>query len=497
MLSDLGPVIQSQTWDECRDRLIGSLPQILIVDADPWDENRDWLARVASLQSIEHQLVIIMLSPNRDAENAIAAIGHGCYDYLVKPLNLPHLRRVINEAIRIVRQSPVIPRTPLDSDSGDHIQSERPVSIRPRLIGHSQAMLRVYKQIGQAAPSDVEVLVTGESGTGKELVCRALHDNSPRREQPFIAINCAAIPDTLLESELFGHERGAFTGADRKRIGKFEQAAGGTILLDEIGDMSPSLQAKMLRLVQDRTFYRVGGNELLHADVRIMAATHQPLEQHIADGTFRADLFFRLRVVHIDLKPLRQREADIIHLAHHFAAMFNRELKRNITAFHPETNKILLKHTWPGNVRELQNVVKQAMVVSQGSTLLPEFLPQLVSLGFTTTDQTATPVAATQRTRTSFQSTAQFALHDSVPETRDDPDLTQIARRILDANDHNAYKTAKSSLDRALIAEALRTHYGNISAAARHLGITRLTLRRKINEFDDSAQHHNIPAEPE
>jgi len=501
MVSDLGPVIESQTWDECRDKLIGSWPQILIVDADPWDENRDWLARVASLQSIEHQLVIIMLSPNRDAENAIAAIGHGCYDYLIKPVNLPHLRRVISEATRIVRQSPAVALTPLDSDydsdSDDHTRSERRVSIRPRLIGHSQAMLRVYKQIGQAAPSDVEVLVTGESGTGKELVCRALHDNSPRREQPFIAINCAAIPDTLLESELFGHERGAFTGADRKRIGKFEQAASGTILLDEIGDMSPSLQAKMLRLVQDRTFYRVGGNELLHADVRIMAATHQPLEQHIANGTFRADLFFRLRVVHINLKPLREREADIIHLAHHFAAMFNRELNRNITAFHPETNKILLQHTWPGNVRELQNVIKQAMVVSQGSTLLPEFLPELVSLDFTETERTTTPSTATERTRTSFQSTSQYASHDSVPETRDDPDLTQTARRILDDNDRNAYKTAKSTLDRALVTEALRIHYGNISAAARHLGITRLTLRRKMNEIDDSAQRRNIPAEPE
>jgi len=335
-------------------------------------------------------------------------------------------------------------------------------------------MMRVYKQIGQAASSAVQVLITGESGTGKELVARALHDNSPRKNQPFIAINCAAIPDNLLESELFGHEKGAFTGADRKRIGQFEQAAGGTILLDEIGDMSPMLQAKILRLVQDRSFYRVGGNELLHADVRILAATHQPLEERIATGHFRADLFYRLRVVLIHLEPLRNRDVDIILLAHHFAALYSRELNRHITAFHPETNKKLLNHTWPGNVRELQNVIKQAIVVAHGSTLLPEFLPPLVSLPH---QQTSSPQPTQFTTSQSSQSSS--AKVNTLSTNHDT--LEPFCERLLITHDENAYSEARQSLDNTLVQLALALHHGNRSAAARHLGITRITLQKKID----------------
>ncbi len=479
-IAELGPIVETQSWSDCQNQLNLEIdnPHILILDADPWDTANDWLTRVAALQSIEHRLITIMLSPNRDAENAIAAIGHGCFEYLIKPFNNQHLRTVIHDAIRIIQQSPIIPQA--DSKSSTPSRASTPeedhaksLASKQRLIGHSPPMLRVYKQIGQAAASNVEVLITGESGTGKELVARALHDNSPRRDNPFVAINCAAIPDTLLESELFGHERGAFTGADRNRIGKFEQALGGTVLLDEIGDMSPILQAKILRLVQDQSFYRVGGNELLHADVRLLAATHQPLEERIAEGQFRADLFYRLRVVHIHLTPLRQRDEDIILLAHHFAALFSRDLNRNITAFHPETNKRLLQHQWPGNVRELQNVIKQAIVVSHGTVLRPEFLPELIALPHTPNHQ----IPTTPTTHHSVQE-----INPEIPEANHlaNQTLEDLTTTILAQNPTDAYETARALLDQAIIKEALELHQGNISAAARHLGITRITLRRKL-----------------
>ncbi len=491
----LGQIENVDTWDACCTLLAHEDSGILVVDADPWNDEEDWLGRVARLQPFESRLIIIMLSPDRRAENAIAAIGHGCFEYLIKPINERHLADVLSEAARIA--SKALTRRPEllgGRASGIHSSGlvNNAATSRHRLIGQSPAMLRVYKQIGQAAPNDVEVLVTGESGTGKELVCRAIHDNSPRKDHPFVAINCAAIPDTLLESELFGHEKGAFTGAERRRIGKFEQAEGGTILLDEIGDMSPVLQAKLLRLVQDRSFYRVGGNELLHADVRLLAATHQPLEQRIAERAFRADLFYRLRVMHIDLAPLRQRDEDIIILAHHFAAVGNREMNRAITAFHPETNAILLRHTWPGNVRELQNVIKQAMVVAQGPTLLPQFLPTMaaVSIPDTATTAQARPAAVDLTSQPSVQITSPFdaraaaaaSLH--VDSTAVHESIEEMMHRILHQDQTNAYRVARDVMESVLIVEAMRLHQGNASAAARHLGLTRLTLRRKLDALE-------------
>ena len=485
VVNNLAPIniIKTPHWTDCTKLLPDDRPAILILDADPWEEDDQspWLSRVASLQTIDRRIIVIMLSPSHDAENAIAAVGHGCFEYLIKPVESKTLTTIINDALRIVKQSSFSTR-PGQSISDNNLNDTQIATTdqhayRARLIGRSAPMMRVYKQIGQAASSAVQVLITGELGTGKELVARALHDNSPRKNQPFIAINCAAIPDNLLESELFGHEKGAFTGADRKRIGQFEQAAGGTILLDEIGDMSPMLQAKMLRLVQDRSFYRVGGNELLHADVRILAATHQPLEERIATGHFRADLFYRLRVVLIHLEPLRNRDVDIILLAHHFAALYSRELNRHITAFHPETNKHLLNHTWPGNVRELQNVIKQAIVVAHGSTLLPEFLPPLVPLPSYQNSQTSTHQSPTSIStiNQSSPTTTDPASPQSIQNTPD-----SFCEHILIANDHDAYAVARRELDRSLIQLVLALHHGNRSAAARHLGITRLTLQRKI-----------------
>ena len=234
------------------------------------------------------------------------------------------------------------------------------------------------KNIGRVAPQDVNVLILGESGTGKELVARAIYHHSKRADRPFLAINCAALPEALIESELFGHERGAFTGADRQRIGKFEQCQDGTIFLDEIGDMPLAAQAKMLRLLQDQTFERVGGSESIRTRVRVIAATNQDLDRRIASGQFRADLFYRLQGVTISLPPLRDRPDDIAELAHHFLFLYNRELGLNVQGFDPEALGCLRAYRWPGNVRELQAVLKAAMLRGTGPLLLPEFLPAAV-----------------------------------------------------------------------------------------------------------------------
>ena len=246
------------------------------------------------------------------------------------------------------------------------------------LLGRCPAMQEVYKAIGRVAPQDVTVLILGESGTGKELVARAIYHYSSRAKGPFLAINCAAIPETLLESELFGHEKGAFTGADRKRIGKFEQCHGGTLFLDEIGDMTPLTQTKILRVLQEQEFERVGGNEPIKADVRVIAATNRDLEKMVAEGTFRGDLYYRLNVFTIKLPPLRERGDDLPLLAEHFVRRFGRELKKDVRGIAPEAMELLRRYPWPGNVRELQSVIKQALLQATGPVLLPEFLPAAV-----------------------------------------------------------------------------------------------------------------------
>ena len=232
-------------------------------------------------------------------------------------------------------------------------------------------MREVYKAIGRVSDQNVPVLITGESGTGKELVARAIYQHGPRARAPFLALNCAAIPETLLESELFGHEKGAFTGADRRRIGKFEQCNGGTLFLDEVGDMPPALQAKMLRLLQDQEFERVGGNEVVRTDVRLIAATHRDLKAWAAEGKFRPDLYYRLSVVTIHLPPLRERGDDLSLLVQLFLRRFNRELGREVREVAPEAMERLRGYSWPGNVRELQSVLQQALLKATGTVLLP------------------------------------------------------------------------------------------------------------------------------
>ena len=319
-------------------------------------------------------------------------------------------------------------------------------------------MQDVYKAIGRVALQNVFVLIHGESGTGKELVARAIYQHGPRSTKPFLAVNCAAIPETLLESELFGHEKGAFTGASSRRIGKFEQCHGGTLFLDEVGDMTPLMQSKVLRVLQDKRFERVGGNETITSDVWIVAATNRDLQAMVANGTFRADLYYRLNGFPINLPPLRQRVDDIPLLVEHFLARFTGELGKAVCEVSSETMDVLTHYSWPGNVRELQSTLKQAMIQTIGPVLLPEFLPGEVR-GLRR-PESAGPLAAG---------------HQANP-------FEAFVDERLQRGTGSLYAETIAFVERILLTRVLRDTAGNQSNAAQILGITRGSLRKKIRE---------------
>jgi DNA-binding NtrC family response regulator len=382
------------------------------------------------------------------ADLAIEAMKQGAYDYLFKPLDPDHLRRVVVEALEVARwmHAPTIAaETQTDPDANATI------------LGNSPAMREVYKAIGRVAAQDVPVLITGESGTGKELVARAIFQHGCRAEAPFLALNCAAIPETLLESELFGHEKGAFTGADRRRTGKFEQCHGGTLFLDEIGDMPLAVQAKVLRLMQEQSFERVGGNDTVRTDVRLIAATHHDLKACSAEGRFRPDLYYRLGVFTIHLPPLRQRGEDLTMLVRHYLRRYSRELGRDVTEVSPEAMERLRDHSWPGNIRELQNVLKQALLRASGTVLLPAFLPD--PLG-----------------------DAGGPGRPSAP-AGEDAGLLAFIRERLGPNARDLYAETHRQADRQLLVQVLEYAEGNQYRAARLLGIARQTLRLKLREL--------------
>ena len=397
------------------------------------------------IREIDARIPVIFATMAKTADTAIEAMKQGAFDYLFKPLDLRQVRRVVEEALAVgrrMRDPAIVTETPPDPD------------VDGAILGGCPAMREVYKAIGRVAAQDVTVLIAGETGTGKELIARAIYQHSTRSKAPFMALNCAAIPETLLESELFGHEKGSFTGADRRRIGKFEQCNGGTILLDEIGDMPPALQAKILRLIQEQSFERVGGNEPVRTDVRLIAATHRDLKGLSAEGTFRADLYYRLSVFTIHLPPLRERGDDLQMLVKHYVRRCNRELGREVSEIDPEAMERLRSYSWPGNIRELQSVIKQAMLQARGTVLLPTILPDLSG----SPAQTAAPASV-------------------------DLGLETFIRQRLQSDSRDLYSEAHGQLDRFLLTSVLDYTGGSQHQAARLLGIARQTLRLKLRDL--------------
>src|SRR5712672_3950956 len=324
------------------------------------------LETLRRIRQIDSRLLVILMTAYGTTQTAIEAMKLGAYDYLLKPFDVPKLKEIVANALRAGRDmKQMVSYQPL-------LEKE---DYELGIVGRSGSMQQVFKLIGQLAASDATALITGESGTGKEIVARAIYHHSNRSQQAFLAVNCAAIPEQLLESELFGHERGAFTGATLQRIGKFEQCNMGTLFLDEIGDMTPATQTKILRVLQSGTFERVGGSQAIQVDVRVIAATNKPLEAAVAAKQFREDLFYRLNVVRIHIPPLRDRRDDIPLMVDYFLKKFAREQQRQVKSITSAALKALEQYHWPGNVRELENVIRRALVVAKGDGILITDLP--------------------------------------------------------------------------------------------------------------------------
>lgn len=360
-------VLFAGTREEAIARLRAHEPDVMLLDLGlppAPEEAEEGLATLEDAVELLPHLKVVVLTGRQGREHAIRAVGAGAWDYLAKPADPERLRFVVDRAFHVAR---------LEAENRA-LLAGRTTSPLPGLVGDSPAVLRVCRLVEKVAPADISVVVEGESGTGKELVARAIHATSPRAGRPFVAINCAAIPENLLEAELFGHERGAFTGADRRRIGKIERADGGTLFFDEIGDMPVGLQAKLLRFLQEREVERLGGGEPLAVDVRVVAATHRDLAARVAEGAFREDLYYRLAEMRIEIPPLRERTGDAVLLAGHFLRLYAAELSRRVTGFTPDAVAAIDAYEWPGNVRELQNRVKRAVVVCEGRKVTREDL---------------------------------------------------------------------------------------------------------------------------
>jgi two-component system nitrogen regulation response regulator GlnG len=413
------------------------------------------------VRKLNKKTPVIFITAHGTAETAIEAMKNGAFDYLVKPVDYDGLSALLQRAFAAV-QLMAVPVVAPSVESMDQI------------VGGSPVMQEMCKNLGRIAPQNVNVLIRGESGTGKELVARAIYHHSTRADRPFLAVNCAALPEALVESELFGHEEGAFTGAGRMRIGKFEQCDGGTLFLDEIGDLPASAQAKMLRILQEQQFERVGGKATIRTNVRILAATNQDLEKMTTEGRFRKDLYYRLKVITVNVPALRERGADVAELAHYFLALYNRELKLNIRAIDAETLALFQQYPWPGNVRELQSVLKEALLRATGPILLPEFLPDAV------------------RIAPSFPAS---------PSLRQGLDLASFIENLVANNERDLYARVLREVERLLFARVLQHTQGKQAQASEMLGLNRSTLRYKLRDLglsvEKSIQDSSPPSSPD
>ncbi len=416
----------------------------------------DGLEALSLLRDRHPGAMVIIMTAFGSLKAAVEAMKRGAYDYITKPFDFEELTLLVRRTLEVQTLTRELNR--LKAQLKDRQELDE-------IVGTSPEMQGVFKLVGQVADSDATVLVEGESGTGKELIARAIHKNSPRCHGPFVTVNCAAIPKDLLESELFGHEKGAFTGALATRRGKFELADGGTVFLDEIGEMEPALQTKILRVFEERRFERIGGEVPITADVRILAATNRDLQALVSRGIFREDLFYRLNVVTISLPPLRERREDIPLLITHFLRLYAGDDHKEIC---PEAITCLLRYHWPGNVRELENVIKRACLLSRTRLILPEHLPEAL--------QAATRPSGTE---------------DALTPGGLGREVRAELRRIGQEKKGQLYEHVLSLVERPLLQAALERAGGNQLKAAQLLGINRNTLRKRMKELGISGKRES------
>ena len=447
MLSEQGHLVRVTTrGEEALEQLAKERPDLVIMDIRM--PGMSGLDAVRRIRRMDPRLPVIIMTGFATTETAIEATKLGAVDYHLKPIDPAEILRTIDTALE--RSRLMNRRVEIDA-------ATVPVS-DDVIVGQSKSMREVYRAIGRVAETDAAVLIRGETGTGKELVARAIYQHSRRAQAPLIVVNCVAIPDTLLESEFFGFEKGAFTGADRRRIGKFEQADGGTVFLDEIGDMPMEVQAKLLRVLQEKALERIGGNETIPVDVRVLAATHRDLEADIAQGRFREDLYHRLKVFTLDLPPLRERREDIPRLAAYFIRKYSKELAVEAVGLSADAIEILCAHSWPGNVRELQHCIQRAMILTGGYPIQPDEMRRAIDLA-------------------SAGSGPAHAATESEKLRR----LIQDYLRVHGGE--GAYNTFLERSEEMLLSEALRLTKGNQTHAARLLGMARPTLKARMDKY--------------
>ena len=436
-------ILTAETGEEALSEIERSSPELIFLDVRmPKMSGLEVLMRI----KVDHpKLPVILMTAYSDTDTAIEAMKRGAFDYVLKPFENREIKQLIEkglEAYGMVKDTILFQR---EKEEGED-----------KIFGSSRVMREIYKTIGRVAQSDTTVLIQGESGTGKELVARAIHHHSQRKEKPFVAVNCAAIPESLLESELFGYEKGAFSGADSRKIGKFEQSSTGTIFLDEIGDMSLMTQSKILRVLQDQTVERLGGEETIKVDIRVLAATNQNLEKAAQEKRFREDLFYRLNVVTLFLPPLRERVEDIPELVEYFISRFKQGVSSSAHGISPEVLRLFRSCSWPGNVRELENVLKKAFILCKSAVLTREDFPFLNGLE---------PQPDLKR----FENELSL--------------LLEIPFQIQDQLKGQFYQKIIELVEKHLIEKTLRVVGNNQVKAAELLGINRITLRKRIKDF--------------
>jgi len=436
---------EAENYESAMETLHSERPDLAIIDIEMPGKNGLDLLKV--IQSEYNNFPVIMVTAFGSGDRVIKAMKHGAYDYIEKPFNIPHLLSVIKEALKTSSAQVV------------ESQNSKPNANPPRkpsdeiIIGDSPAIKEVFKLIGRVAATDVSILITGESGTGKELVAKAIHNYSDRAGKPFVAVNCAAIPETLLESELFGYEKGAFTGATRDKPGKFDEANGGTLFLDEIGDMSLPLQSKLLRVLQEGQYERLGSTKTLVANARIITATNANLETMIRKKDFREDLFYRIRVITIALPPLRLRKEDIPALVTHFMEKHKAESRIGKISIQPEAMEQILGYNWPGNIRQLENTIKRAVILAKGNLITPE----IISMEFD-------PAAAIK--------------------TQEGTGLESYLTDEISQKSGEIYDLVLRAVEKDMIRWALNKTEKNQAKTATLLGISRVMLRERINKFN-------------
>jgi two-component system response regulator HydG len=431
----------------------------------------DGIQALMEIKKHDPSIIVIILTAYSNVGDAVKAVKEGAYNYLEKPITSENLVALIKRALK----ARSLVETTMFSAPSLSLGGKG----EDKFVGESDVMVKVFNVISKLAKVNTPVLIRGESGTGKELVAKAIHFNGPRKDEKFVTINCGAIPENLIESELFGHEKGAFTGADARKIGKFQYAEGGTIFLDEIGDISGAMQVKLLRVLQEKTFTPVGANRDVTVDVRIIAASNKPFEQMIKDGTFREDLFYRLNVLPVYLPPLRERKSDITHLVGYYINYFNKVHMLNIKGCSPEAQKILLDYSWPGNIRELRNVIEHCFIIESTDQIQVGSLPSVVLKGN----------QIKQNDKVEEESSSMIdveEIQNSILDDDDDDPIGTGGSNIhlnISASGSFDFQQAKDVFEKEYIISALKANKGKINQTALNANIPKKTLLRKIEKY--------------